>query len=144
MSANTLRRILLIEDDPDEAALIVEIHKRGKAENPLEVVNDGVAALAYLRQEGAYAGRPLPGLILLDLNLPRMSGCELLAAIKADPRFMHIPVVVLTGSTAEHDVQQAYLLQASCFIAKPTDFDEFAEIVRRIEAFWLSATVSLP
>ncbi|WP_310449710.1 response regulator [Sulfuritalea sp.] len=136
-------RILLVEDNPGDVRLTVEAFKDGKVDNPMDVVRDGVEALAYLRQEGAYRDRPLPDLILLDLNLPRMDGREVLAAVKADVRLKHIPVVVLTTSAAEQDVQKSYLLQASCFITKPVDFGKFAEVVRGIDSFYLSI-VTLP
>lgn len=136
-------RILLVEDNPGDVRLTMEAFKDGKVGNPMDVVKDGVEALAYLGQEGAYRDKPLPDLILLDLNLPRMDGREVLAAIKADDRLKRIPVVVLTTSAAEQDVQKSYSLQASCFITKPVDFNKFAEVVRNIDAFWLSI-VTLP
>ena len=136
-------KILLVEDNPGDVRLTVEAFKDGKVGNPMDVVKDGVEALAYLRQEGAYSDKPLPDLILLDLNLPRMDGREVLAAVKADSRLKRIPVVVLTTSAAEQDVQKSYLLQASCFITKPVDFNKFSEVVRGIDSFWLSI-VTLP
>ena len=136
-------RILLVEDNPGDVRLTIEAFKDNRVDTPLDVARDGVEALAYLRQEGIHAGKPLPDLILLDLNLPRMDGGEVLAAIKADPALMHIPVVVLTTSRAEQDVQRAYLLQAACFITKPVDFECFIQAVKLIDAFWLSV-VTLP
>ena len=136
-------KILLVEDNPGDVRLTVEAFKDGKVGNPMDVVKDGVEALAYLRQEGAYSDKQLPDLILLDLNLPRMDGREVLAAVKADSRLKRIPVVVLTTSAAEQDVQKSYLLQASCFITKPVDFNKFSEVVRGIDSFWLSI-VTLP
>jgi CheY-like chemotaxis protein len=136
-------RILLVEDNPGDVRLTREAFRDGKMENPLDVVPDGVEALAYLRQEGAYRDKATPDLILLDLNLPRMDGREVLAAVKADPRLKSIPVVVLTTSQAEQDVVRSYLLQASCFITKPVDFDQFTEVVKGIDSFWLSI-VTLP
>jgi len=136
-------RILLVEDNPGDVRLTMEAFKDGEVGNPMDVVKDGVEALAYLRQEGAYRDKPLPDLILLDLNLPRMDGREVLAAVKADSRLKRIPVVVLTTSAAEQDVQKSYLLQASCFITKPVDFNKFSEVVRGIDSFWLSI-VTLP
>ena len=136
-------RILLVEDNPGDVRLTREALKDGKVENPLDTVKDGVEALAYLRQEGQYADRPLPGLILLDLNLPRMDGREVLAAIKADPRLMTIPVVVLTTSEAEQDIVRSYHLHANCFITKPVNFDQFSTVVKAIDNFWLSV-VTLP
>ena len=136
-------RILMVEDNPADVRLTVEALKDGKMENPLDVVKDGVEALAYLRQQGEYAGKPLPDLILLDLNLPRMDGREVLAAIKADERLRLIPVVVLTTSKAEQDILRSYHLHANCFITKPVDFEKFAEVVKVIDSFWLSV-VTLP
>lgn len=138
-----LVKILLVEDNPGDVRLTVEAFKDGKVGNPMDVVKDGVEALAYLRQEGDYRDKPLPDLILLDLNLPRMDGREVLAAIKADSRLKRIPVVVLTTSAAEQDVQKSYLLQASCFITKPVDFNKFSDVVKGIDSFWLSI-VTLP
>lgn len=136
-------RILLVEDNPGDVRLTIEAFKDGQVDNPMDVVKDGVEALAYLHQEGQYADRPLPDLILLDLNLPRMDGREVLAAVKADSRLRHIPVVVLTTSEAEQDVLKSYLLQAACFITKPVDFDKFSDAVKLIDSFWLSV-VTLP
>jgi len=136
-------RILMVEDNPADVRLTVEALKDGKMDNPLDVVKDGVEALAYLRQQGEYAGKPLPDLILLDLNLPRMDGREVLAAIKADERLRLIPVVVLTTSKAEQDILRSYHLHANCFITKPVDFEKFAEVVKVIDSFWLSV-VTLP
>ncbi|MGE5465928.1 MAG: response regulator [Ignavibacteria bacterium] len=136
-------RILLVEDNPGDVRLTLEAFKDSKMENPLDVVHDGVEALAFLRREGAYRDKAPPDLILLDLNLPRMDGREVLAAIKGDPALKSIPVVVLTTSKAEQDVVKSYLLQASCFITKPVDLDQFNEVVRGIDSFWLSI-VTLP
>jgi CheY-like chemotaxis protein len=136
-------RILLVEDNPGDVRLTLEAFKDCKMENPLDVVPDGVEALAYLRREGPYRDKPVPDLILLDLNLPRMDGREVLAAIKGDERLKTIPVVVLTTSKAEQDVAKSYLLQASCFITKPVDFEQFNDVVRGIDSFWLSI-VTLP
>jgi CheY-like chemotaxis protein len=136
-------RILLVEDNPGDVRLTLEAFRDSKMENPLDVVPDGVEALAYLRREGRYADKPAPDLILLDLNLPRMDGREVLATVKADPQLKTIPVVVLTTSKAEQDVEKSYLLQASCFITKPVDFEQFNEVVKGIDSFWLSI-VTLP
>ena len=136
-------RILLVEDNPGDVRLTIEALKDGKMDNPLDVVKDGVEALAYLRQEGPYAGKPLPDLILLDLNLPRMDGREVLGAIKANERLRLIPVVILTTSKAEQDIVKSYHLHANCFITKPVDFEKFAEVVKAIDTFWLSI-VTLP
>jgi two-component system, chemotaxis family, response regulator Rcp1 len=142
MNHNAIR-ILLVEDNPGDVRLTVEALRDGKMDNPLDVVKDGIEALAYLRQEGVYAGKPLPDLILLDLNLPRMDGREVLAAIKADERLRLIPVVVLTTSKAEQDILKSYHLHANCFITKPVDFEKFTEVVQAIDDFWMSI-VTLP
>lgn len=136
-------RILLVEDNPGDVRLTIEALKDGKMDNPLDAVRDGVEALAYLRREGIYADKPRPDLILLDLNLPRMDGREVLAAIKEDPSLRQIPVVVLTTSQAEQDILKSYHLHANCFITKPVDLDQFVEVVRGIDNFWLSI-VTLP
>ena len=136
-------RILLVEDNPGDVRLTIEALKDGRVDNPLDAVKDGVEALAYLRQEGEYASKPRPDLILLDLNLPRMDGREVLAAIKEDPQLRRIPVVVLTTSRAEEDVLRTYHLHANCFITKPVDLDQFVAVVRGIDSFWLSI-VTLP
>lgn len=136
-------RILLVEDNPGDVRLTREALKDGKVNNPLDAVKDGVEALAYLRQEGPYAGKALPDLILLDLNLPRMDGREVLAAIKTDPKLMNIPVVVLTTSEAEQDIVRSYHLHANCFITKPVNFEQFSAVVKAIDNFWLSV-VTLP
>jgi two-component system, chemotaxis family, response regulator Rcp1 len=142
-TAHSPIRILLVEDNPGDVRLTIEALKDGKMDNPLDAVRDGVEALAYLRQEGPYAAKPLPDLILLDLNLPRMDGREVLAAIKEDPRLRQIPVVVLTTSRAEQDIIKSYHLHANCFITKPVDLDQFVDVVRGIDNFWLSI-VTLP
>ena len=145
MNSRDLRsaRILMVEDNPGDVRLTLEAFRDSKLKNPLDVVKDGIDALAYLRQEGEHAAKPLPDLILLDLNLPRMDGRELLAAIKNDERLKQIPVVVLTTSKADQDVLGSYLLQASCFITKPVDFHQFTEVIKAIDNFWLSI-VTLP
>ncbi len=135
--------ILLVEDNPGDVRLTQEAMKEGKVLNNLSVVNDGIEALAFLRREGPYADAPRPDLILLDLNLPRMSGKEVLAEIKADDRFKCIPVVVLTTSQAEQDILTTYELHANCFITKPVALDDFLAVVRSIEDFWLTV-VTLP
>jgi CheY-like chemotaxis protein len=114
-----------------------------KLQNQLHVVSDGVDAMAFLRQEGEYADAPTPDLILLDLNLPRMDGREVLAAIKADERLKTIPVVVLTTSDAEDDVQSSYNLHANAYVTKPVDFERFVDVVRQIDDFFVSV-VRLP
>jgi CheY-like chemotaxis protein len=135
--------ILLVEDNPDDVALTMEALKEGNIGNDLHVAKDGVEALAFLRKQGTHAGAPRPDLILLDLNLPRKDGREVLEEIKSDASLCQIPVVVLTTSRAESDVINSYRLHANCFVTKPVDFDEFLEIVRSIEHFWFSV-VNLP
>ncbi len=135
--------ILLVEDNPGDARLTVEALKEGKVHANLRLARDGVEAMAVLRQEGPYAGALRPDLILLDLNLPKKDGREVLAEIRADPRLRRIPVVVLTTSEAEQDILRAYDLHANCYITKPVDLDRFVAIVQSIEEFWLTV-VRLP
>jgi len=135
--------ILLVEDNPGDARLTLEAFKEGRVINRLTVVNDGVEALNYLRRQGPYANAPSPDLILLDLNLPRMDGRQVLAEIKVDPELKTIPVVVLTTSASQDDVARAYGSHANCYIRKPVDLDQFLRVVQSIESFWLSL-VMLP
>jgi two-component system, chemotaxis family, response regulator Rcp1 len=135
--------ILLVEDSPGDVRLTREALREGKIRNNLSVVPDGVEALAFLRREGRYAGAPRPDVILLDLNLPRKDGREVLAEVKADERLRRIPVVVLTTSRDEQDVLRSYDLHANCYITKPVDLDQFIAVVRSIETFWLTI-VTLP
>jgi chemotaxis family two-component system response regulator Rcp1 len=135
--------ILLVEDSPSDTELTIEALKEAKVRNRLSVVEDGVQALEFLRQQGNYAQAARPDLIMLDLNLPRKDGREVLAEIKSDASLKTIPVVVLTTSRAEQDVLQAYDLHANCFITKPVDFEQFLKVVRSIESFWL-VLVTLP
>ncbi len=135
--------ILLVEDNPGDIRLIVEVLKEGKIHNHLSVVEDGEEALAYLRREGRYQDVILPDIILLDLNLPKISGTEVLAEIKKDPMLKHIPVIILTTSEAEQDILKAYDLHANCYITKPVNLDQFLTVVRSIENFWLTI-VKLP
>jgi len=135
--------ILLVEDSPSDALLAKEALLASKVSNTLHAVTDGVEALAYLHQEGKYASARRPDLILLDLNLPRKDGREVLAEIKADERYKRIPVVVLTTSSEERDVFESYGQHANCYIIKPLDFHEFADVVDQIEEFWFSI-VTLP
>jgi CheY-like chemotaxis protein len=135
--------ILLVEDNPGDVRLTQEALKEGAFCNDLHVVRDGVDALAYLRKEGKYADVPSPDLIMLDLNLPKKDGREVLAEIKFDEHLKRIPVVVLTTSRAEQDIRQSYNLHANCYITKPVDFDQFINVVKSIENFWLSV-VMLP
>ena len=135
--------ILLVEDSPEDADLTREALEDAKVANNLSVVADGAAALAYLRREGEHREAPRPDLILLDLNLPKKHGREVLAEIKADEELKLIPVVVLTTSEAEQDIVRSYKLHANCYVTKPLDLDQFVTVVKSIEDFWL-AIVKLP
>ena len=135
--------ILLVEDSPTDALLTREALEYSKAMNKIHHVEDGIEALAFLRREGRYAQMSRPGLILLDLNLPKKSGLEVLAEIKADASLKTIPVAILTTSKAEQDVVRSYGLYANCFVTKPVDFGQFIEVVRSINDFWFSV-VTLP
>ena len=135
--------ILLVEDNPGDVRLTQEVFKEGKVWNNLSVVPDGVAALEYLRRQGAYAGAPRPDLILLDLNMPKKDGREVLTEIKQDEELRRIPVVILTTSKAEEDILKSYKLYANCYITKPVDLDQFIEVVKSVEDFWL-CIVRLP
>jgi CheY-like chemotaxis protein len=134
---------LLIEDSPTDVLLAKEALDYSKIVNHMHTVPDGVEAMAFLRREGKHKDAPRPGLILLDLNLPRMDGREVLAEIKNDEELKRIPVVVLTTSKSEVDILKAYALHANCYIVKPVDFEKFAEVLRNIENFWFSV-VTLP
>ena len=133
--------ILLIEDNPGDVRLTLEALHEGKVKNNLVVAPDGETALAILRREGAHADAPRPDLILLDLNLPKKDGREVLAEIKADEKLHCIPVVVLTTSKSEEDVLRSYQLNANCYITKPVDLEQFIRVVRAIEDFWLTMVV---
>ena len=135
--------ILLVEDNPGDVRLTIEGLKEGKILNNLSVVSNGVEAMAFLRQEGQYANVPRPELILLDLNLPRKDGREVLAEIKNDDNLKSIPVVILTSSQAEQDIVKSYNLHANCFITKPVELDQFIGVIKSIEQFWLTV-VKLP
>jgi len=135
--------ILLVEDSPSDVDLTREALEDTKVHNNLSVVGDGVEAIAFLKREGQYANAPHPDLILLDLNLPKMGGREVLAEIKNDPNLRRIPVVVLTTSAAEQDIVESYNLHANCYVKKPVDLDAFIQVVRSIDNFWL-AIVKLP
>ena len=135
--------VLLVEDDPGDVLMTREAFEYHKLRNVLDVVTDGEQALQFLRRSGDYADAPRPGLILLDLNLPRVDGLEVLAEIKADPDLRRIPIVVLTTSQAESDILKSYDLHANCYITKPVDIDAFFNVVRSIDSFWL-AVVRLP
>lgn len=135
--------ILLVEDSPSDARLTQEAFKDAKLRNNLTIVTDGAEALAYLKREGRYAGALRPDLVLLDLNLPKVDGRDVLRQIKADPDLRSIPVVVLTTSEAESDVVAAYEYHANCFVRKPVDLDRFLKVIASIEDFWLTV-VKLP
>ena len=135
--------ILLVEDNPGDVRLTIEALKEGKVANEINVAADGIEALAFLRREGKYKNAPKPDLILLDLNLPKKNGREVLAEIKMNPHLKCIPVVVLTSSQAETDIVTTYNLHANCYITKPVDFDQFIKVVKSIENFWFKV-VKLP
>lgn len=130
--------ILLIEDNPGDVRMTQEVLKESKILNKMYAVEDGVEAMAFLRREGKYADAPRPDLILLDLNLPRKDGHEVLAEVKSDDDLKRIPVVVLTISEAEDDILKSYDLHGNCYITKPIDFREFIKVVKAIEDFWLT------
>lgn len=133
--------ILLVEDNPGDARLTQEALREGKICNRLHVVTDGEAAMAFLRRQGHYYHAVRPDLILLDLNLPRKNGQEVLAEIKADPELRRIPVVILTTSAAEEDVNRSYDLHANCYITKPVDLAQFIKVVQLLNNFWFSVVV---
>ncbi|GAA1359764.1 response regulator [Catellatospora chokoriensis] len=135
--------VLLVEDDPGDVLMTREAFEEYKMRNTLRVVSDGVEALAYLRKEGEFAEANTPDLILLDLNLPRRDGREVLREIKNDPELCRIPVVVLTTSQAEEDVLRSYQLHANAYVAKPVDFERFISVVKQIDDFFVSV-VRLP
>jgi chemotaxis family two-component system response regulator Rcp1 len=135
--------ILLVEDNPGDVRLTREALRESKMRNDLYVVGDGVEALAFLRREGKYAESPRPDIILLDLNLPRKDGREVLAEVKADRNLMQIPVVVLTSSAAEADIARAYNLHANCYVTKPVDLEQFLTVVKSVQDFWF-VVVKLP
>jgi CheY-like chemotaxis protein len=135
--------VLLVDDDPGDTLMIREAFEHNKVKNELQCVSDGVQAMQYLRREGEYANAPRPDLVLLDLNLPRKDGREVLAEIKSDPVLATIPVVVLTTSNAEEDVLRSYQLHANAYVTKPVDFERFIEVVRQIDEFFVTV-VKLP
>jgi len=146
MSAENVRQlveILLVEDNPGDIRLTQETLKESKFLNKMNVVVDGIEAMAYLRHEGKYGAAVRPDLILLDLNLPKKDGRQVLAEIKADEHLRRIPVVVLTTSSAQQDILKTYDLHANCYITKPVNLDQFSAVVRAIEAFWFTI-VKLP
>lgn len=141
--STTIIEVLLVEDDPGDVLMTREAFEHNKVVNRLSVVSDGVSAMDYLHKRGGYTDAVTPDLILLDLNLPRMDGREVLAELKADPELRKIPVVVLTTSEAEEDVVRSYSLYANAFVTKPVDFDRFIEVVRQIDDFFVTV-VRLP
>jgi CheY-like chemotaxis protein len=139
----TVVDVLLVEDDPGDVVLIREAFEFNKVHNTLHVASDGVEALDFLYQRNAHAGAPRPDLVLLDLNLPRKDGREVLEEVKADPHLRTIPIVVLTTSEAEEDILRSYDLHANAYVTKPVDFDRFIEVVRLIDDFFVTV-VKLP
>ncbi len=137
------REVLLVEDSPGDVRLTQEAFRDANNTIRLHVAADGVEAMAFLKKEGAHAYAPRPDIILLDLNLPKMDGREVLAHIKADPNLKMIPTVILTTSEAETDIVKSYQLQANCYLTKPVQFEEFASLVKIINEFWLTR-VKLP
>lgn len=135
--------VLLVEDDPGDVLMTKEAFEDYKLSNNLHVVNDGAEAMEFLRRRGEHADAPRPDLVLLDLNLPRMDGREVLQAIKSDPELASIPVVVLTTSEAEEDVLRSYSLHANAYVTKPVDFERFIQVVRQIDEFFVTV-VRLP
>lgn len=135
--------VLLVEDDPGDVLMTREAFADNKVKNNLFVVNNGVDALAFLRKEGEWADAPTPDLVLLDLNLPRMDGREVLAAVKSDEQLRQIPIVVLTTSEADEDIARSYSLHANAYVTKPVDFERFIHVVRQIDDFFVSV-VKLP
>jgi len=136
-------QILLVEDDPGDVLITREAFAENKVRNHLSVVSDGEAAMAFLRREGQFASAPRPDLILLDLNLPRKAGHEVLAEVKSDADLQRIPVVILTTSDAEEDILRSYDLHANAYVTKPVDFDRFLDVVRQIDEFFVTV-VRLP
>ena len=136
--------VLLVEDDPGDVLMTREAFEHHKLRNVLDVVTDGEQALQFLRRSGDYADAPRPGLILLDLNLPRVDGLEVLAEIKADPVLKVIPVVILTTSQAQQDVLRSYALHANAYVSKPVDFERFMEAIRQIDNFFVTLVKLAP
>lgn len=143
VSGQKVMEILLVEDDPGDVLMTREAFEDHRVPNNVSVVGDGVSALEFLRKQGQYAKVPTPDLVLLDLNLPKMDGLEVLAVAKGDPMLRHIPVVVLTTSDAQEDVVGSYSLHANAYVTKPVDFDRFIDVVRQIDDFFVSV-VRLP
>ena len=143
MASGKVIDILLVEDNPGDARLTQEAFRDSKVANNLHIVSDGALAMEFLRREGAYKNVPRPDIVLLDLNLPKKDGRQVLAEMKGDPDLQSIPTVVLTTSEAEQDILQSYQLHANCYLTKPVDLEKFLKIIRCIEDFWLSF-VKLP
>jgi two-component system, chemotaxis family, response regulator Rcp1 len=136
--------VLLVEDNPGDVRLTLEVLRESRVETDVSVAGDGDEAMAYLRAEGGHSGRRLPSLVLLDLNLPRKSGLEVLAECKADRALRRMPIVVLSGSSANHDVVRAYDLHANAYVTKPLDLREFIAALRAVEGFWLDLATLPP
>jgi chemotaxis family two-component system response regulator Rcp1 len=136
--------ILMVEDNPGDVRLTLEALKEGKVRNNLHTVEDGEEAMKFLRRQAPYTEAPRPDLVLLDLNLPKKNGREVLAEIKDDPELKRIPVVILTVSEAEQDIIKSYNLHANCYITKPVNLDQFIRVVKSIEDFWLSIVMLPP
>ncbi len=143
MSAFQDLEILLVEDNEGDIRLTIEAFKEAKIRNQIKVVRDGEEALDYLRKQGKYADAPSPDIILLDINLPKIDGKEVLSTMKNDPLLKTIPVIMLTTSSAESDVQESYENHANCYVIKPVDLNKFMEVIRSIEDYWISI-VKLP
>jgi len=132
-------KVLLVEDNRADARLITEVFKDEKIMVDLDIVRDGEEAMSFLHREGEYENAPCPDLIILDLNLPRKDGREVLSELKGDARLNSIPVVILTTSQSEEDILRSYKLQASCYVTKPIDLDQFTKIIKSLDEFWFSA-----
>lgn len=143
MKSIALINILLVDDSEDDVEFTLRALEKTKLANSVSVVSDGIEAMEFLRKEGQYASKPTPSLILLDLNMPRKDGREVLVELKADPQLRKIPVVILTTSQAEEDIVSSYELHANCFVSKPVDLDGLIKVVQRIDDFWFGV-VKLP
>jgi chemotaxis family two-component system response regulator Rcp1 len=137
-------QILLVEDNPGDVRLTEKAFEEANLTNDIDVVTDGVEAMSYLHQEGEYADKTLPDIVLLDLNLPKKNGDEVLAEVKTDDDLKHLPVVILTSSEAEEDIAATYNKHANAYLTKPVDFEGFTDIVKRIEGFWFSVVTFPP
>ena len=137
-TATPIINILLAEDNPGDVRLTQEAFIEGKIQNNLFVVKDGIEAMAFLHKEAPFQDVPMPDLFLLDLNMPRMDGREVLEQVKSDAKLKHIPVIILTTSNAETDIVKSYNLYANCYITKPVDLDKFIEVIKQIKEFWFS------